>query len=263
MKELLDKVALSIARLKTFEPPDGYYLAFSGGKDSQVLYHVAQESGVKFDAHMNLTTVDPPEVIQFVRKYYKEVKLERPKETMWRLIERKGFPPTQRIRYCCEELKERGGEGRYVITGIRSQESYKRSLRRMVEVCKFTHRQMLHPIIDWTEAEVWEYLNSRGIPHCELYDQGWHRIGCIMCPMGGPDRMKRDAARWPKVARSYLMAFDRGINKAIRAGKIINNKTGKDMFAWWISGVSSTCNRTDIKQSPLFFDADLGQVQDE
>ena len=45
---LLDK---TIDRLKAFEPEEGYYGAFSGGKDSQVLYHVAQLAGVNVDWH--------------------------------------------------------------------------------------------------------------------------------------------------------------------------------------------------------------------
>ena len=37
---------------------NGFYLAFSGGKDSQALYHIALMAGVKFKAHMNLTSID-------------------------------------------------------------------------------------------------------------------------------------------------------------------------------------------------------------
>ena len=55
-----DKVQTAIGRLKAFEPPEGYFLAFSGGKDSQAVYHLAKLAGVKFDAHYSLTTVDPP-----------------------------------------------------------------------------------------------------------------------------------------------------------------------------------------------------------
>ena len=46
-----DKVQVAIMRLQQFQPPEGYYLAFSGGKDSVVLYDLAVKSGVKFDAH--------------------------------------------------------------------------------------------------------------------------------------------------------------------------------------------------------------------
>ena len=59
-----EKIALN------YDAENGYYLAFSGGKDSQALFHMAQLAGVKFCGHMNLTSVDPPEVIRFVKKNY-------------------------------------------------------------------------------------------------------------------------------------------------------------------------------------------------
>lgn len=70
-----EKIEYSINLLRKSEemalrmdPENGFYLAFSGGKDSQALYHLAVQAGVKFKAHMNLTSVDPPEVIRFVKK---------------------------------------------------------------------------------------------------------------------------------------------------------------------------------------------------
>ena len=76
--ELLDKVQLAIKRLKAFEPPEGYYLAFSGGKDSQAVYHLAKMAGVKFDAHYCVTSVDPPELVKFIKTHYPDVSREIP-----------------------------------------------------------------------------------------------------------------------------------------------------------------------------------------
>jgi len=73
-----DKVAIAMDRLKAFEPEEGYYLAFSGGKDSQCIYHLAVEAGVKFDAHYNLTTVDPPELVRFIKDNYHDVGINYP-----------------------------------------------------------------------------------------------------------------------------------------------------------------------------------------
>lgn len=42
---IVDKVEIAIQRLKSFEPPEGYYLAFSGGKDSQCIYHLCKMGG--------------------------------------------------------------------------------------------------------------------------------------------------------------------------------------------------------------------------
>lgn len=100
---------------------NGFYLAFSGGKDSQSLYHVAVLAGVKFDAHYSLTTLD-----QFTRS---------------------------------QEV-----EG--------------------VQCVKGKDKIVINPIIDWTKEDVWYFLNEVvKVEHCELYDKGWQRIGCLFCPM--------------------------------------------------------------------------------
>jgi phosphoadenosine phosphosulfate reductase len=210
------------------------------GKDSQTIYHLALEAGVKFDAHYNLTTVDPPELVRFVRENYPEVTWNRPKETMWKLIERKGLPPTRRQRYCCEILKEGGGEGRFVITGVRWAESLKRKnnravleivtskikdkvmsndndeSRKMLESCPTKGKRTLNPIVDWTQEDVWDYLNSRKIEHCELYDQGFTRLGCIGCPLATMKNMQMEFERWPKYYHNYLRAFDRMLRERER-----------------------------------------------
>lgn len=125
-----DKVQVAIDRLKTFEPKEGYYLAFSGGKDSVVIKALADMAEVKYDAHYNLTSVDPPELVRFI-KTFDDVIIDRPMKdgkqvTMWNLIPTKKMPPTRLVRYCCAELKEIGGQGRLVITGVRWAESANR-----------------------------------------------------------------------------------------------------------------------------------------
>lgn len=130
--EICDKVELAIKRLKAFEPPEGYYVAFSGGKDSQCIYHLCQMAGVKFDAHYNVTSVDPPELVQFIKDHYPDVHRDYPRDkdgnvvTMWNLIPAERMPPTRLVRYCCEVLKETNGRGRYTVTGVRQAESANR-----------------------------------------------------------------------------------------------------------------------------------------
>lgn len=124
--ETRDKVAMAIQRMRSFEPQEGYHLAFSGGKDSVVLLRIAQMAGVKFHATYNVTTVDPPEVMRFVREKYPEVEWLRPEKTMHQLIVEEGVPPTRIMRYCCEKLKESSGVGKVVATGVRWAESSNR-----------------------------------------------------------------------------------------------------------------------------------------
>ena len=128
-----DKVETAIDTMKFFEPKDGsgYYLAFSGGKDSVVLKALADMAGVKYDAHYRVTSVDPPELVRFVKTFH-DVSIDHPMDkdgkpiTMWNLIQQKQMPPTRLARYCCQYLKESGGEGRMTLTGVRWAESRNR-----------------------------------------------------------------------------------------------------------------------------------------
>ena len=239
---------------------NGYYLAFSAGKDSQALYHITELAGVKFDAHMNLTSVDPPEVIRFVKQSYPEVDLIKPKKSIYQLAVEKEILPTMRVRWCCAEYKETSGAGRVTLIGIRHQESARRAKRNEVEISsrKFSgtlegldeYRQelkakrarrkskkdgvnitnadqeqtlgcisgkesiLISPIIHWTEEDVWEFLNKvMEVPHCSLYDEGWHRIGCIGCPMSSAKQKQIENIRYPHVKRNWIKAI-----KAIRGG---------------------------------------------
>jgi len=231
----IDRIQVAIERLKTFEPPEGYYLAFSGGKDSIVLKKLADMAKIKYDAHFNLTSVDPKEVILFTRKYHPDVILEKPEKTMWKLIPEHKLPPTRIARYCCQYLKERGGSGRFVLTGNRKSESYKRSKRKMIETCfKDGSKKYLHPIIDWKDGDIWEFIRKFKMPYCELYDQGQKRIGCIMCPMGGPKGMLRDKEKFPGHYKAYLKAFEKMLIELDKSGKPHIWKNAEEVMKWWI-----------------------------
>lgn len=115
-----------------FEPEDEpYYLCYSGGKDSDVIRILAQLAGVKHDIVHNLTTVDAPETIQYVKTIpgiiiNKARYSDGTHKTMWNLIPKKHVPPTRLMRYCCAELKEQGGKNRLKVTGVRWEESKNR-----------------------------------------------------------------------------------------------------------------------------------------
>lgn len=133
----IDKVQTAIDRLKAFEPKDRpYWLAFSGGKDSVCVLRLAQMAGVKFEAHYNVTSVDPPELVWFIKREYPYVQFTRQHYedgkpiTMWSLMKNRALPPTKVGRYCCNKLKEAGGQGTVTITGVRWAESTKRKLNQ-------------------------------------------------------------------------------------------------------------------------------------
>lgn len=237
---------------EAYDPTDHFFLAFSGGKDSQCLYHVAKLAGVKFKAHMNLTSVDPAEVIRFVRTEYPDVEFQKPKDSIFNIAVKKGILPTMRVRWCCAEYKEMAGAGKVTLIGIRHSESTRRAKRNEVEVNNHAYSGdleglaeyrkkrnsgrkprkgtfsiinvngesevgcirgkeslLISPIIDWNEKDVWTFLNTLGIKHCSLYDDGYTRIGCILCPMSSPTQKKREEQRWPHVKRNWIKAIKR------------------------------------------------------
>lgn len=275
-----DKVQVAVDRFKAFEPPEGYYLAFSGGKDSVVIKALADMSGVKYDAHYNLTSVDPPELVRFI-KTFNDVSIERPKDkdgnqiTMWNLIPKRKYPPTRTVRYCCQALKETGGKGRLVVTGVRWAESPNRKnnqgeitvmskrekekqeliesgnftptdrggvvlnndneeSRKMVEQCYRQTKTVLNPIIDWTDAEVWEFIHEYNVPYCELYDHGYKRLGCIGCPMSGGKKQEEEFKKYPKYKQAYIKAFGKML-ASLKEIKSTEWDNGEDVYKWWVS----------------------------
>lgn len=132
MESLLKKIDDSIALIRKGEklallmqPNKGYYVGFSGGKDSQVVLELTRMAGVKYRAVYNNTTIDNPQNVLFIRHNYPEVEISNPSKNFFKLVEEQGLP--NRIsRFCCKHLKERGGIGYVTITGVRHQESRNR-----------------------------------------------------------------------------------------------------------------------------------------
>lgn len=278
-----EKEKKAIDRLKAFEPDDGYQLAYSGGKDSDCIKILAQLADVNFKAVHNLTTVDAPETVQYVKSQSDvEIELAKDKDgkhvTMWNLIIKKGLPPTRLMRYCCSELKERSGKGKVVVTGVRWGESTKRAEisgvvqvigkpkttqkyadeinasyqinkmgglimnddndenRRMVEHCYRTTKTMVNPIVDWTDDDVWEFLNHYGCKSNPLYECGFKRVGCVGCPMATYKMRLEEFSRYPTFKITYVKTFDKMLKVRAEQGKInkTNWQNGLDVFRWWL-----------------------------
>lgn len=265
-KPLARKIEYSIDLIRKSEkmalrldPENGFYNTFSGGKDSQCLYHLVKIAGVKAKTHMNLTSVDPPEVIRFVKTHYPDVELIKPKMSIYEMAKKKHFLATMRFRWCCAEFKETSGAGKVTLIGIRREESVRRSKRgeistnikgkraeetfdqwseheeKMVTCVGGKDKILVLPIIYWTKRDVWEFLNSNNIPHCELYDQGYTRIGCICCPMSQQRQKMKEIERWPHVKRNRLKTIQWLIDNGYVNNNFNDAETG---FKWWISGKS-------------------------
>lgn len=210
-------------------------MRFSGGKDSVVVKWLFDQAKVPYIGRFSPTTVDPPEVLDFINKEHSDVVWDPIRTSMFKLIIKKGFPPTPRCRYCCREFKERNscGAGTWTCTGVRKEESKKRSSRQKFENCTVYHGVVFfHPIIDWTQEQVWQIIRDNYIRYCLLYDEGFDRIGCIGCPLIAVEKMLREFQRWPKFQNAYYLAF-----KHMLEGRTYDKwKTAADVMDWYIYG---------------------------
>jgi phosphoadenosine phosphosulfate reductase len=243
----------------------------SGGKDSAVIKELARRAGIPFEVMHNHTTADAPETVRFVRseakrfedmgiKYTINMPMYKGKRTsMWSLIPQKLMPPTRLVRYCCSVLKETGGAGRFIATGVRWAESTSRKnsrgiyekngdaerriilnndnddRRMLFENCRLKAKRTVNPIIDWLDDDVWDFLKSDDAPPCNpLYCEGWKRVGCVGCPMAGKAGREFQFARFPKYKELYLLAFEKLLAERAAHGKYVNWATAMDVFNWWM-----------------------------
>lgn len=258
-----DIVEKAVRELQAVAKSNTFCLRFSGGKDSVVVKHLLDIAKVPYCAKFSRTSVDPPELLQFVRSECSDVEIEDPRISMFQLIIKKGFPPTRVCRYCCQEFKERNVCGRehglLTLTGVRKAESPKRKSRAKYETCQADKGvEFYHPIIHWSTEQVWDFIHTEHIPYCRLYDEsGIDRIGCVGCPLASSEKILAEFKRWPQFEKAYLWAFDRML-----AGRSFDKwKTKYDVMEWYIYGAEASCKAVaDHNQFDLFDEDYFGQL---
>jgi phosphoadenosine phosphosulfate reductase len=245
------KIELAIKLLKAYEEmalkysENGFYLAFSGGKDSIVIKELAKMAGIKFKSFYNQTTIDPPELIYFIREHHAEVAWNRPNPfinlVFYPTLHPKG-PPTRLNRWCCQIYKEGGGDGLFKIIGVRAAESPRRAKQWKQVVANRRKGHILCPILYWTDNDVWQFIKERSLPYCCLYDEGFNRLGCIGCPISGTKGVERDFKRWPGFERLWKIGikayYDRWKDVPRRDGKerwLKRFDNWQELWDWWIS----------------------------
>lgn len=264
--------AASDMSLRLYKQP--LVITYSGGKDSDVLLHLAEASGIPFEVLHSLTTADAPQTVYHVRDTFhrlenkgikctvdKHVQPDGSRITMWNLIVKQGVP-TRLQRFCCRYLKETGGRDRFIATGVRWDESAARKKnrgslevitskkenslilsndnsedRRLFESCQLKGKRVVNPIVNWKTDDVLDYIEAEHICMNPLYGCGFNRVGCIGCPMAGKKGREAEFAMFPKYKAAYIRAFDRMMEERKRMGKAENciwGHDGVDIFHWWM-----------------------------
>lgn len=262
-----DLVDIAIKRIKEFEVmalrmnEKGYFVAISGGKDSSVIYDLVKQSGCLATYHHSLTTVDAPENVRHIMSSYSDVVIHRPKESLLNKIRRARTAPPSRNgrRWCCRDYKENIGTGFLVVTGVRAKESPRRAGYRLIEACyKTKSKRFLHPIIDWSDEQVWEYIKMRNLPINPIYlpPFNMNRVGCVLCPLALPGVYEDSIKHWPKIVKAWEKSvkawYDRFGNECCNISSI---KTADQYWKWWLSGQTSKFD--DEQQEQLIFEEPL------
>ena len=196
--------------------------------------------------------------------------------TMWNLIPRKTVPPTRLHRYCCKVLKEASTPNSICLTGVREAESAKRKGRDIFNItnhseylqfsldhaqevfqesieinddawdCTLIKRMkengnvVVTPIYYWTDEDIWQYIKDEQMEVNPLYARGYHRVGCIGCPLANHKQMLKEFRDYPKYRQLYISAFDRMIENRKAQGKLIEGEgyhnwtDGEAVFEWWL-----------------------------
>lgn len=242
------------------------YVGFSGGKDSTVLKRVCELAEVPFELHYNVTGIDPKESVLFCKK--NNCTFDRAEKTIWELIIQKGIPPTRQIRYCCDLLKETGGKNQVILTGVRWAESTKRAKRKIYEtvhrnpqkrilmndnedrsffeVCSLKGKIIINPIIDWTNADVWNFIKKQNLEYCSLYNEGFKRIGCIGCPMAPLYIRLQEFERYPAIKQKFIQTFQKMLDN-MQDKTNVTWKNGQDVFNWWLYGEQKKAQKNQIE----------------
>ena len=272
-QQAIERLRLAAEMSETYYDGAPLVVTTSGGKDSDVCLRLAEAAGITYEVQHNHTSADAPETVYHVRDTFRRLEEKGVKctinwptykgkpVTMWNLIPQKLMPPTRIARYCCAILKEQSGKDRMITTGVRRAESTKRKNtrgiyeingkgkpvvilnndnddRRLFETCTLKAKRVCNPIIDWTDRDVWDYIEAEHIQTNPLYCEGFSRVGCIGCPMAGKRGREIEFARWPTYRRAYIRAFDKMLEVIKERGKMNGTwgieTTGEDVFNWWM-----------------------------
>lgn len=201
--------ALRLLRIAAANSEEPIEIQYSGGKDSDVILELARMAGIKYRAIYKNTTIDPPGTIKHCLENGVEIVSRK---SFAQVIQAKGYPTISR-RFCCYELKEYKILDR-AVQGIRRSESTKRrKLYSEPTICRMygknQHVEVFLPILYWSDKDVENFIEQRGIKcHPLYYDEHGRfcckrRLGCMGCPQKS-DRGLGEFRANPRLVKFWL-----------------------------------------------------------
>lgn len=190
MKSLQEKIAKANSAIKEATQrfnSQSVVVAWTGGKDSTVLLHLIHtyfNGSVPFPVMFNDSTMEFDEIYEFIERIAKEWELQLVivKHDDQELEEffatndderRKELVRIMKIHALDRFQKKHGIEA--YIAGIRWDEHPARSKESYISPRKGHIR--IHPILHFTEEDIWEYIKTFTVPYVSLYDQGYRSLG--------------------------------------------------------------------------------------
>ena len=82
------------------------------------------------------------------------------------------------------------------VTGVRREQSATRAHGAAEEWDPQYGLYKLSPLLDWSEAEIWQYIRARKLPYNALHDRQYPSIGCAPCTRAVEPGEDRRAGRW-------------------------------------------------------------------
>lgn len=106
----------------------------------------------------------------------------------------------------------------------------------LIKTMKNKGDTVVNPIYYWSDEDIWVYIRQENIKTNPLYEKGYHRVGCIGCPLATYKEKMREFRDYPTYKQAYINAFQKMCDVRKAAGKVQEGQweTGEDVFNWWI-----------------------------
>lgn len=197
-------------------------VAWTGGKDSTLILHLVKETfngKIPFKVMFNDSTLEFPEIYDFVKKYEKDWKLDlkwvkhlpedlesyKNTNNLEEQMEIMRIAKINAINFALAEYNLNA-----FISGIRKDEHESRSQENYFSK-RSTHWRV-HPILDFTINDVWDYIHQFKVPYVNLYDKGYKSLGekpftNPVSDPNAPERAGREATKEKTMKRLRALGY--------------------------------------------------------